>query len=148
MNGQDFLEEGLNLQDSLDVAARLEAGGIDAIEISGGTRDSGRRIASRMGIKTREQEAYFEPEARRFRERLRLPLILVGGIRSFEVAERVVAEGCVDCVALCRPLIREPHLARRWAEGDRSRALCLSDNLCYRPARAGEGIHCVVERRG
>jgi 2,4-dienoyl-CoA reductase-like NADH-dependent reductase (Old Yellow Enzyme family) len=147
INCQDYLAGGLTVVDSLEVAARLEAEGIDAIEISGGTRDSGRRIPVRMGIKKQDQEAYFEPEARRFRERLRLRLILVGGIRSFEVADRVVSEGTTDCVALCRPLIREPHLARRWAEGDRSRARCLSDNLCYRPARAGEGIYCVVERR-
>jgi hypothetical protein len=27
------------------------------------------------------------------------------------------------------------------------KASCLSDNLCFGPARAGEGLYCVVEKK-
>jgi 2,4-dienoyl-CoA reductase-like NADH-dependent reductase (Old Yellow Enzyme family) len=73
--------------------------------------------------------------------------MLVGGIRSYGVAERLVREGLADYISLSRPLIREPHLINRWKSGDMRKAICQSDNLCFDPAVQGEGIYCVVERR-
>jgi len=70
--------------------------------------------------------------------------MLVGGIRSLEVAERLVADGACDFISLSRPFIREPDLVNRWQSGDRCKAACTSDNLCYGPARSGEGIYCVT----
>ena len=37
----------------------------------------------------------------------------------------------IEAVAFCRPLIAEPELPKRWAEGDRSPARCLSCNRCF-----------------
>jgi hypothetical protein len=48
---------------------------------------------------------------------------------------------------MSRPLIREPDLIGRWLAGDRRKATCKSDNLCFGPARKGEGIYCVTEER-
>jgi 2,4-dienoyl-CoA reductase-like NADH-dependent reductase (Old Yellow Enzyme family) len=125
----------------------LEQGGIDAIELSGGTLISKRLSPTRGGIKSPEQEAYFQEAARAFKKAIRVPLILVGGIRSFAVAERLVDEGTADYISMSRPFIREPHLVKRWADGDLRKAACLSDSQCFGPARAGEGIFCVVERK-
>ncbi|MBW1810056.1 MAG: NADH:flavin oxidoreductase, partial [Deltaproteobacteria bacterium] len=147
INCQDFLQHGLNLEDSIQFGQLLKQAGIDAIELSGGTRDSGRLVPPRMGIKNQEKEAYFRQEAAAFHEKVEVPLILVGGVRSYEIAEQMINEGYADYVSICRPLIREPHLIKRWAAGDTRKAACLSDNLCYKPARGGEGIYCVVQRR-
>ena len=57
--------------------------------------------------------------------------MLVGGIRTFEAAERLVADGYADYVALSRPLVCEPGLIARWAGGDRTASLCRSDNRCF-----------------
>jgi 2,4-dienoyl-CoA reductase-like NADH-dependent reductase (Old Yellow Enzyme family) len=146
INCQDFLSKGLSLEDSIEFGLLLKHAGIDAIELSGGTRDSGRLVPPRMGIKNKEREAYFKQEAAAFHAKVEVPLILVGGIRSFEIAEQMINEGYADYVSMCRPLIREPHLVKRWAAGDTSKATCLSDNLCYKPAREGKGIYCVVQR--
>jgi 2,4-dienoyl-CoA reductase-like NADH-dependent reductase (Old Yellow Enzyme family) len=48
---------------------------------------------------------------------------------------------------MCRPLIREPDLVNRWRSGDRRKAACTSDNLCFGPARSGEGLYCVTAAR-
>jgi 2,4-dienoyl-CoA reductase-like NADH-dependent reductase (Old Yellow Enzyme family) len=48
---------------------------------------------------------------------------------------------------MSRPLIREPDLINRWKDGDRQKAACLSDNQCFAPAMAGEGIYCVTEKK-
>ena len=99
---------------------------------------------TRPGINSPEKEAYFSEELRAFRKAIHLPLILVGGIRSFEVAERLVDDGLADYIAMSRPFIREPDLIKRWRPGDRRRAECKSDNLCFKPAFAGQGIYCLT----
>jgi len=75
-----------------------------------------------------------------------VPVILVGGIRSFEVAEQIIKDGKADYIALSRPLIREPYLIKRWRSGDRSKAKCLSDNKCLDIAYEDQPVHCVVEK--
>jgi len=147
MNCQDFIENGLVAEDSLEVATMLEAEGIDAIELSGGVLVGGKLSPSRMGIKSAEKEAYFQDDARAFKEKLGVPLILVGGNRSFQVAERLINEGMADYISMCRPLIREPALINRWRAGDLSKATCLSDNMCFKPAMKGDGIYCLTEER-
>ena len=148
INSEDFLDKGLAVDDMLHGAALLEQAGIDAIELSGGTAYSGRRIPVRIAkIDTEEKEAFYKEAAKRYKERITVPLMLVGGIRSYEVAERLVDRGIADYISLCRPLIREPDLINRWKQGDTSRATCLSDNLCFKPTRAGQGLYCVTEER-
>jgi 2,4-dienoyl-CoA reductase-like NADH-dependent reductase (Old Yellow Enzyme family) len=100
-----------------------------------------------VGIKSDDREAYFQNEAGVFKKDIQVPLILVGGNRSFQVAERLVTEGMADFISMSRPFIREPDLINRWKSGDLSRAACLSDNLCYGPTQKGEGIYCVTEAR-
>lgn len=147
MNSRDFVENGLELEDSLDAARMLADEGLDAIELSGGLLTGGKLSPSRAGIKTEDKEAYFREEARAFKKEINIPIILVGGMRSFGVAERLVEDGVADYISMSRPLIREPDLVRRWKEGDRSRAACKSDNLCFEPAMKGEGIYCVTRER-
>ena len=147
VNTGDFLEGGLELADALEIAGLLESAGIDAFELSGGTGASGKLRPIRTGIASEKQEAYFEAAAREFRKRLKVPLLLVGGIRSFAVAERIVDRQIADCISMSRPFIREPDLVNRWKSGDRSRATCLSDNRCFVPIRNGEGVCCITEKR-
>jgi 2,4-dienoyl-CoA reductase-like NADH-dependent reductase (Old Yellow Enzyme family) len=147
MNCRDFLEGGLELEDSIQAAAMLKEAGIDAIEVSGGTFASGDLMPVRTGIVTEADEAYFQTEAHAFKQRLNIPIILVGGIRSFPLAKKIVDDHSADYISMCRPFIREPGLINRWRSGDLSKATCLSDSKCLRPALAGKGVYCVVEKR-
>ena len=147
INCNDFLEEGLILEDTLKVVAMLEHGGLDAIELSGGTLISGKLIPPRVGIKTEEKEAYFRDSAKALKESLDIPLILVGGNRSFHLCEKLVQEAYTDYISMSRPFVREPNLIQRWADGDLEKSKCLSDNQCFDPIMAGEGIYCVAEKK-
>jgi 2,4-dienoyl-CoA reductase-like NADH-dependent reductase (Old Yellow Enzyme family) len=147
MNSQDFSEGGLTETDSLEAARLMVKAGLDAIELSGGLLTGGKLSPSRPTINDNKKEAYFKDAARDFKKTLDVPLLLVGGIRSLEVAERLLEEGTADYFSLSRPLIREPDLIRRWQSGDRNRARCLSDNLCFRPGMTGKGIYCVSEEK-
>jgi len=148
VNSEDFVDGGLSVDDMLRVAEMLEGAGIDAVEMSGGTiYASGAYSAIRQGDPdTPEKEVYYRDAAVRFKEKIGVPLMLVGGIRSLEVAEGLIAGGVADYISLSRPLIREPGLIGRWRDGDRRRATCLSDNACFGPLIKGEGLFCVLDR--
>jgi 2,4-dienoyl-CoA reductase-like NADH-dependent reductase (Old Yellow Enzyme family) len=147
INCRDFIEDGLSLEDSVQVADMLARAGIDSIEVSGGLVISGKLTPSRFGIDAEEKEAYFSEELRAFRKAVHVPLMLVGGIRSFPVAERLVEGGIADYISMSRPFIREPDLINRWKAGDLRKADCLSDNLCFKPGVEGKGIYCVAGER-
>ncbi len=145
LNSRDFVPGGLELGDAIEAGRAMAAAGLDAVELSGGLITGGKLSPSRSGISSPEKEAYFRAEAEAFRKATDLPLILVGGMRSPQVAEELVKSGVADMVSLSRPFIREPALVNRWQSGDLSPAKCKSDNLCFKPGMQGKGIYCVVE---
>lgn len=148
LNSSDFLPGGQDIDGMLATASILEKDGVDAIELSGGTLYSGRNSPIRKcKIESEEDEVFYLDAARRYKGKIGVPLMLVGGIRSLSVSERLVRENLADYVSISRPLIREPELINRWKSGDTRKAECESDNLCYKAALSGEGIHCVVEKR-
>lgn len=148
INSEDFLDKGMSVDEMIHVAAMLEKAGIDAIELSGGTIFSGKYNPIRKGkIASKDKEVYYRKAAQLYKKKIRVPLMLVGGIRSYSVAEQLVTEDLTDYISLCRPLIREPDLIKRWQSGNTGIATCQSDNLCFKPALEGKGIYCVTEEK-
>jgi 2,4-dienoyl-CoA reductase-like NADH-dependent reductase (Old Yellow Enzyme family) len=144
----DFCRDGMTEDDGVEIVSHLADMGLDAVEISGGiaggsisaARRDRRAGNTRPGIRSQDQEAYFLPIARKARSVTDLPIMLVGGMRSREVMERVLDEGSADMISICRPLIREPDLPNRLREGQLV-ATCVSCNQCW--PREGElGISC------
>ncbi|HEY6006803.1 MAG TPA: NADH:flavin oxidoreductase, partial [Geobacteraceae bacterium] len=146
LNGDDFLDGGLAVEDALYAARALDAEEVDAIEVSGGTPASGDRTPVRQGIEDRQQEAYNLPLAARVRNAVKCPVMVVGGLRSLDLIEGIIRREEADYVALARPFIREPHLALRWQQGDEARARCISCNGCFKPGLKEKGIYCVVDK--
>ena len=147
LNSQEFLQGGYTVEDMLEVASLLEKAGVDAIEMSGGNHVAGifGGFFPARKVKPKEEVLpYYLGEARRYKERIHLPIMLVGGIRSYEWEARILLEGYADYISLSRPLIREPGLINRWRSGDTAKSACISDNGCFKPALNGEGIFCTV----
>jgi 2,4-dienoyl-CoA reductase-like NADH-dependent reductase (Old Yellow Enzyme family) len=146
LSSEDFLEGGLSCDEAIQVAVMLEKASVDSIELSGGTVASPEKlIASRPGnLPAPEQEVYYREAIKLYKQKVKVPLMLVGGIRSYEVADELVRSGAVDYVTMSRPLICEPGLIKRWREGDRRKAECISDNACFAPGLDGSGIYCVT----
>jgi 2,4-dienoyl-CoA reductase-like NADH-dependent reductase (Old Yellow Enzyme family) len=147
LNSDDFMKGGFTAPEMVQVSAMLESAGIDAIELSGGTGLSlSKYSSSRLGeIDSQEEEAYYSDAAKLYKEKITVPLILVGGIRSYEVVKELVEKELADYISLSRPLIREPDLIKRWQSGNTERATCISCNQCFVPIRAGKGMYCVIE---
>jgi 2,4-dienoyl-CoA reductase-like NADH-dependent reductase (Old Yellow Enzyme family) len=146
LNGSDNLAGGLTIEDAVFAAKALDKEGIDCIEVSGGTPASGNQSPARMKINSPEKEAYNLSLAEQFRAAVKCPIMVVGGFRSFEIAEKTIQESA-DYISMARPFIREPGLAKRWQEGDRSPARCISCNSCFMPGIKEGGIYCVAEKK-
>ena len=142
INGQDYLEDGLLLEETVEICRRLEELGLDAIEVSGGSGASSPKQPVIRKIDQPEKEAYFLDDAVAIQRAVDIPVITVGGIRSPQIIDRIINLG-IPLVALCRPLIHEPELINRWHGGDLSPSGCTSCNGCFKPAWQGEGIRCV-----
>ena len=150
LNSEDCLEGGLTNKEMLSVCTMLQTAGIDAIEMSGGTilglvMNKPEISFSPVG----DRQPYWRQAAEQYKSKIDLPLILVGGIRSCEMARELIESGVADYISLCRPLIREPGLVNRWKEGDTSKADCISDNACVMAGVQGKSVHCVhVDQSG
>jgi len=143
INGEDFVDGGLNVAEAADMTLLFQQAGLDAVEVSGGLFGS-HRIPEELLRSTRRPEtsAFFLPQAQEFRKRLSIPVILVGGIRALEMIEGLLSQERVDYLAMCRPFIREPHLVRRWMSGDRSPSTCQSCGRCLLKAFRGHPVQC------
>lgn len=151
MNVTDFLDGGVTTEDAVTTASMLDQAGIDAIELSGGT-GWGMKVLGDMNrtpMRTVQEEAYYQHVAQRMKKTIKAPIILTGGIRSYEVADQLVQNGVADYIGLCRPLIREPDLVNRWKSGDTRKSECISDNACtfaqMKAVLQGQDavLHCV-----
>ncbi len=147
LTGSDNMDNGLVNEDAVYAAGKLSEAGIDAIEISSGTSASGAKGPARTKINNPEKEAYNLDPAQQIKKAVSCPVMTVGGLRSFEVAEKAIQAGNMDYIAMARPLIREPGLPNRWLQGDRSPARCISCNGCFQPGLEEGGIYCVVEKK-
>ncbi|MBI5118553.1 NADH:flavin oxidoreductase [Candidatus Poribacteria bacterium] len=143
MNCDDFIPGGLDKDEAARVANIITKAGIDCIEVTGGIYES-REQMSRKGINKEEKEAYLRPYAEALRKAVGVPLILVGGVRSPKVIDRILSDGAADMVSLSRPFIREPHLVNRWKQGDLSKATCISCNQCGENTFT-QPMRCYVE---
>ena len=144
INSDDFLEGGFNQKEMVLVSKMLESAGVDAIEVSGGTMAaiySGDYNNSYSPVM--KDPVYYKEAAEMLKKELKIPVILVGGIRSFETAEPLVKNGIADYFSLCRPLIREPDLIHRWKSGDLRDSECISDDACMQPGIEMKGVQCI-----
>ena len=149
INAEDFIAEGAGgfTQDMmLQTAKILQSEGLDGAEMSGSciTEKSSSTSDRLIDPKTPEDEGYYLDAARRYKNELEMPLILVGGIRSLEVSQKIVEDETADFIAFSRPLVCEPDLVSRWRSGDTQRSRCISCSKCRGPINAGEGIRCVI----
>ncbi len=138
MNSSDFLAGGLTPEDCLEAAQRLEAGGLDGLEISGGTAEA-RRGSMWPGLRSEAEEGYFVETASRVKAAVKIPVFGLGGIRSCSVMARIIRQGQADLISMSRPFVREPDLVRRLRLGLTLKSECISCNKCLNP----RGIRCA-----
>jgi 2,4-dienoyl-CoA reductase-like NADH-dependent reductase (Old Yellow Enzyme family) len=140
---QDRTEGGLRLTEGIETLAVLAREGLSAVEVSTGF---GAR-AAQVKRPEDEERPYFREDSAEARRAVDIPVMLVGGIRSLEMAEDILRSGDADMISMSRPLVREPGLIARWRRGDTAPAKCLSCNKCFGFGARGAPLECGEERR-
>ena len=115
------------------VCRLLSQEGIDSIEILGEHSSHEKNMI----------EAAYLDLALAAKQAADAPIILTGTNRDIDNMESLLNERGIAYFALCRPLIREPDLPRRWRDGNRAKATCISCNGCY----GTDGKRCVFAQK-
>jgi 2,4-dienoyl-CoA reductase-like NADH-dependent reductase (Old Yellow Enzyme family) len=126
LNSADFQRGGFAFEDSLQVARWLQDGGVDLIEISGGTYEQP-KLLGMEGLEAEEpqvvaettlaREAYFVDFAKAMKDELSIPLMVTGGFRSSSAMEQALKSGAADVIGLGRPLCVMPEAPKRLLGG-------------------------------
>ena len=124
----------------------LAESGFDALEISQGLRGTGSENTEfRTKINVLDREAYFRNWCREIKNQVDVPVMMVGGLRTFKLMEEIIQKKEADFISLSRPLIREPGIINDWKGGDHHRAKCISCNECFESLLIGEMLECVQD---
>ncbi|HXZ50177.1 MAG TPA: NADH:flavin oxidoreductase/NADH oxidase [Usitatibacter sp.] len=107
VSATDWAEGGWDLAQSIELAKRLKAIGIDMIDCSGGGNVHDAKIPLGPG--------YQVPFAAAIRKEAAIPTIAVGLVTDAVQAEEVVSLGEADAVCLARAMLRDPYWARHAA---------------------------------
>ncbi len=97
----DWVEGGLTVEDTVEVAKWLAAHGVDIIDCSSGGNDPRQKIPVHPG--------YQVPFAERVRRDAGIATAAVGLLHSPEACEEVVANGRADLVVMGRTLLGDPY---------------------------------------
>lgn len=136
---------GLQLAEGLEAASQLARTGFDCLEISQGLRGS---TWKEMEFRTKliaERQNYFADWAAQVKARVDKPVVMVGGLRDFSAIAKCLNQGRIDMAALCRPLIREPGLVKRWQTDTSYKPKCISCNQCLMLLRGGRPLVCAQD---
>jgi 2,4-dienoyl-CoA reductase-like NADH-dependent reductase (Old Yellow Enzyme family) len=103
ISATDWTEGGWDIEQSVELAKRLKAHGVDLIDVSSGGMVPHARIPVAKG--------YQVPFARRIREDADIRTGAVGMITEAQHADEIITSGDANMVFIARELLREPYWA-------------------------------------
>lgn len=100
LGGSDYREGGSTLEDAAKAAVLLEQAGIDLLDLSGGLG---------MFIRPGHNEpGWFQDMSRLVKQRVHVPVILTGGVRTPAQAEQLLQQNVADLIGVGRALLQDP----------------------------------------
>ena len=142
MNGHDYFEGGITLDDAVQWAQWAEQAGADAIHVTAGHYRS-QPSAAIMIPPMSAGRMPFRHYARVIKSKINIPVITVGRYGDPDDAKEVLESGDADFVALGRPLLADPDWVRKAQNGETPRP-CIACNTCVDGMRDGLKLHCLV----
>ncbi|MBC7323316.1 MAG: FAD-dependent oxidoreductase [Acetomicrobium sp.] len=141
-NADDFVEDGITLDEAKIIAKILEDAGVNILSVSVGIYETMPKLLEPFHF----EEGWRVYTAEAIKKVVNIPVISVGVIRNPEFAEAVIAEGKADFVAIGRGLIADPEWPKKAYEGrDEEIRKCISCNTCIGlKVFAGQKMRCAV----
>jgi 2,4-dienoyl-CoA reductase-like NADH-dependent reductase (Old Yellow Enzyme family)/NADPH-dependent 2,4-dienoyl-CoA reductase/sulfur reductase-like enzyme len=143
INGADYLNGGVTLEEAKVFAKELEVAGVDVIHVSAGIHRYRSRMIEPMflpmGNKIRLGEA--------IKSVVKIPIIASGSLGEPKLAEEVLETKKADFISMARPLIADPELLKRTFEGrvKEIRPCIRCNDGCLRTGTfARQAVKCTV----
>ena len=140
LSADEYVEAGLKLEDTKEIAKALERTGADALHISACVAASGYLNHPPYYA----EEGVFVHLAQGIKSVVGVPVITVGRIRTPELANQILEEKKADLISMGRALIADPDLPTKALQGRREEIIpCISCNRCVLSIRKGS-LQCAV----
>ncbi len=144
MNGTDFLEGGLELQDQVELAKYLEKLGVDALNVSSGMYESGWSIIEPSAM----PEAWKKDLAKTIKANVSIPVIAVNNLKHPEIAEKLLEDDVCDFIGIGRCHLTDPEFVNKAQRGDTEAIRkCIGCLYCFKVANQGKQIACTINPR-
>ena len=143
LSATEYVDGGYSVDDVVALSKALEAAGVVAIDLSGGTNETPE--LSRYCIQPPSfPRRFLEPYARPIKAAVSVPVIMAGRMLTPEDAEGVLQAGSADYIALCRALVADPHWClKAFGEVKRPIRHCISCNVCFERLTLELDVACV-----
>lgn len=140
--GENDVEAGRTLEESIKIAKMLEEYGYDLINADVGVYDTFYYAAAPMYM----PQGHVIPLAAEVKKNVNIPILCGSRMNDPEMGERAIAEGKIDGVVLGRPSMADPYYAKKIQMGVPEKIRpCLGCNTCiYSIFDGGEWVHCAV----
>jgi 2,4-dienoyl-CoA reductase-like NADH-dependent reductase (Old Yellow Enzyme family)/thioredoxin reductase len=137
----EFVEDGLTLEETLKVGDWLEALGVDYLSASGGIGLTQYRMSPPMEV----ERGSLLHLARSLKEKISIPVIGVGRLDRPSIFEEALIGGHADFAAAARAMIADPDYVVKILDGrpDDIRP-CIACNFCLLCLHRDEPVRCAV----
>jgi 2,4-dienoyl-CoA reductase (NADPH2) len=145
VSGYERVAGGRPIYETARVAPQLAAAGVDAFHVSGGVID---RLVTGMVNGADDGDEINVGAAAAVKQAVSVPVIAVGRIHDPARAERILADGRADFIAMGRPLLADPDLPRKLMSGRAHRIRkCISCENCIDAMEQRFSVDCAVNPR-
>ncbi len=137
-----FLEGARTVEEGIEIGRRLEAAGVDALDIDAGCYETMYWFCPPTTLPPGCTVEYVA----KLKEAVHIPVIIVGKLGYPAIAEKVLREGKADFIAIGKSLLADAEWANKVREGrlDDIRPCIGDEEGCLGKAVTGEPITCTV----
>lgn len=141
ISAQEFVPNGLTVEESIEILKKLVEVGIDIVQVSAGNDATYEWISQPMFM----EKACLADSAASIREVLDIPVMAVGRINDPLTADSIIKEGKADLVCIGRGLLADSEMPKKAKEGrlDDIRT-CIACNTCMESIWRKGRVECLV----
>ncbi|MCD7909577.1 MAG: FAD-dependent oxidoreductase, partial [Clostridium sp.] len=144
ISGDEMVERGRKLPETIEIIKLLVEAGIDAVHVSIGMPESEEYMCAPMDI----PDGFNTGAAEAVKGEVQIPVITVGRITTMEQAEEILEQGKADLTAIGRAQLADPALVNKYMGIDPSPVRrCIGCNQGCRAATVRKKIRCMQNVR-
>jgi 2,4-dienoyl-CoA reductase-like NADH-dependent reductase (Old Yellow Enzyme family)/thioredoxin reductase len=141
ISAMEFVKDGLDIEESIEILKILLNAGMDVVQVSAGNDATPEWICQPMFM----EKACLSDFAGEIKEALDVPVMTVGRINDPLIADEIIKNGTADLVCIGRGLLADPELPKKAMEGrlDDIRT-CIACNTCMESIFRRGRVECLV----